>query len=117
MNSSNMTSIANDYGYADTFARQVEALALKRDIAIGITTSGNALNVIKGLEKAIEAGCKTIVLTGGKEGLVNKLEATVVISVPSDITARVQEAHSTIIHILCELVEQSLSSGKSGKKA
>ncbi len=106
-NTSVLTSIANDYGYDIVFARQVEALAQKNDIAIGISTSGKAKNVASGIKQAKKMGLKTVALTGSDGGELAKL-ADVSLIVPSSVTARIQEAHITIGHILCELIEESV---------
>ena len=106
-NSSVMTSLANDYGYEVIFAKQIEALGQKNDIAIGISTSGKAKNVALGIKQAKKNGLKTIALSGGDGGKIAKL-ADLSLLVPSTITARIQEAHITIGHIICELVEESL---------
>ena len=107
-NTSVLTALANDYSYDIVFARQVAALAAKGDVAIGISTSGKARNVINGIKEAKRRGLKTVVLTGGSGGeLVHLADSSVV--VPSTVTARIQEAHITIAHIICELVENRLS--------
>lgn len=106
-NTSVLTSIANDYGYDLVFARQIEALAHKNDIVIGISTSGKAKNVNCGIKQAKKMGLKTIGLTGSDGGELAKL-ADVSLIVPSSVTARIQEAHITIGHILCELIEESV---------
>lgn len=107
-NTSILTSLANDYGYEIVFAKQIEALGQKNDIAIGISTSGKAKNVAAGIKQAKKMGIKTVALTGGDGGDLAKL-ADVSLLVPSAITARIQEAHITIGHIICELIEQALS--------
>jgi len=106
-NTSVLTSIANDYGYDIVFARQIEALAQKNDIVIGISTSGKAKNVACGIRQAKKMGLKTIALAGSDGGELAKL-ADVSLIVPSSVTARIQEAHITIGHILCELIEESV---------
>lgn len=106
-NTSILTSLANDYGYEIIFAKQIEALGKKNDIAIGISTSGKAKNVILGIKQAKKMGLKTIALTGADGGELAKI-ADVSLIVPSNITARIQEAHITIGHIICEIVEQTL---------
>ncbi len=106
-NTSILTSLANDYGYEVIFARQIEALGKKNDIVIGISTSGKAKNVTLGIKQAKKMGIKTIALTGGDGGELAKL-ADVSLMVPSTVTARIQEAHITIGHIICELIEQTL---------
>lgn len=107
-NTSVLTSLANDYGYEIVFARQIEALGQKNDVAIGISTSGKAKNVAAGIKQAKKIGIKTVALTGGDGGDLAKMADTSLV-VPSSVTARIQEAHITIGHIICELVEQALS--------
>lgn len=106
-NTSVLTSLANDYGYEIVFAKQVEALGQKNDIVIGISTSGKAKNVALGIKQAKKMGLKTIALTGGDGGELTKF-ADISLIVPSSVTARIQEAHITIGHIICELAEESL---------
>jgi D-sedoheptulose 7-phosphate isomerase len=107
-NTSTLTALANDYGYEIVFARQVEALAERNDLVIGISTSGKARNVAAALKEAKKNGLKTIALTGGDGGEISRI-ADVALLVPSKITARIQEAHITIGHIVCELAEEALS--------
>jgi len=106
-NTSILTSIANDYGYDVVFSRQVEALGKKNDVVLGISTSGKAKNVALGIKQAKKMGIKTVALSGGDGGEIVKL-ADVSLVVPSKITARIQEAHITIAHIICEMIEQVL---------
>ena len=106
-NTSILTSLANDYGYDVVFSRQVEALGKKNDVVLGISTSGKAKNVALGIKQAKKMGIKTVALSGGDGGDVVKL-ADVSLVVPSKITARIQEAHITIAHIICEIIEQEL---------
>ena len=106
-NTSIITSLANDYGYDVIFSRQIEALGQKNDVAIGISTSGKAKNVTMGLKQATKMGSKTVALSGGDGGDIAKL-ADVSLLVPSVVTARIQEAHITIAHIICEIIEQEL---------
>ena len=106
-NTSILTSLANDYGYEIVFSRQIEALSQKHDLAIGISTSGKAKNVAAGIKQAKKMGIKTVALTGGDGGELAKL-ADISLVVPSQVTARIQEAHITIGHIICELIEQAL---------
>jgi len=101
-----ITSIANDYHFDDIFSKQIMALGKKDDIAIGISTSGNSKNVIKAIYAAKDQGIFTIGLTGRGGKLVECSD--LVFSVPSDITARIQEAHITLGHILCDLVDSIL---------
>ena len=103
-----LTALANDYGYEIVFSRQVEALACKNDLVIGISTSGKAKNVILGIKQAKKMGIKTIALTGGDGGELAKI-TDMSILIHSPVTARIQEAHITIGHIICELVEEALS--------
>jgi D-sedoheptulose 7-phosphate isomerase len=105
-NTAVLTSLANDYGYEAIFAKQIEALGRKSDVAIGISTSGKAKNVISGIRQAKKLGLKTIILTGGDGGELAKL-ADISLIVPSSVTARIQEAHITIGHIICELIEEA----------
>lgn len=106
-NTSILTALANDYGYEVVFARQIEALGTKNDLAIGISTSGKAKNVILGLKQAKKNGLKTVALTGGDGGETARL-ADLALVIPSSVTARIQEAHITVGHIICEIVEQEL---------
>jgi len=106
-NTSVLTSLANDYGYEVVFAKQVEALGKKGDIAIGISTSGKAKNVIAGIKQAAKMGLKTVAFTGGDGGELSKV-ADVALIIPSSVTARIQEAHITVGHIVCELIEGAL---------
>jgi D-sedoheptulose 7-phosphate isomerase len=102
--SSVLTSIANDYAFERVFARQIEALGRAGDVAWGITTSGASANVIGGLTTARARGLRTIALTG-RDGGASGAVADIHINVPSDSTARVQEVHRTVLHLVCELVE------------
>lgn len=106
-NTSIITSLANDYGYDIVFARQIEALGTGNDVVIGISTSGKAKNVTLGIKQAKKMGLKTVVLTGRDGEELAKL-ADASLLVPSSVTARIQEAHITIGHIICELAEQAL---------
>ncbi len=108
VNTSTITALANDYGYESVFSRQLEALGQKKDVVIGISTSGKAKNVSNAIRQAKKMGIKTIALTGGDGGELAKL-ADVSLIVHSSVTARIQEAHITIGHIICELVEQALA--------
>ena len=106
-NTSALTAIANDYGYAEVFSRQVDGIVNRGDVAIGISTSGESINVVKGLEAAKRKGALAVGLTGAKGGKLSGV-ADVCIRVPSRDTARIQEAHITIGHIICQLVEEAL---------
>ena len=93
------------YGFDSVFSRQVEGLAKKEDVIIAISTSGNSENVIRGVEKAREIGAQTIGLLGNQGGkLKDKVDLAIV--VPSSNTARIQEAHITIGHIICEILDE-----------
>ena len=107
-NMGSLTAIANDYGYDNVFARQLEGLAEPGDVAIGLSTSGRSPNVLKGLKAAARLKVATIGLTGGSGGDMRSL-CELCICVPSPITARIQEVHLAIGHILCGLVEDALS--------
>jgi D-sedoheptulose 7-phosphate isomerase len=104
--SSAVTAAANDYGYEYLFSRQIEGLGNKGDILVGITTSGNSKNVYKAFETAKEKDMKTICLNGKHGGTINNLSLDSNIVIPSNETARIQEAHTNIIHIWCELIDQ-----------
>jgi D-sedoheptulose 7-phosphate isomerase len=100
-----ITCIANDYGFDELFARQVRAHGQKGDIAIAISTSGNSPNVLKGVAAAKEGGLTTVAWTGGTGGKLAAL-ADFAFVVPSSVTARIQESHITLGHVLCELTEE-----------
>lgn len=106
-----MTAIANDYGYDEVFARQAEGHVKPGDVFVGISTSGNSKNVYKAMLKAKEIGATTTCLVGKDGGKIGR-EADLSIIVPCNVTARVQECHINIIHILCELAEAKLSEQK-----
>jgi len=102
-----LTAVGNDYGFDSVFLRQVEALAAQGDVVMGISTSGSSANVLEALRLAREKGCVTIGLLGRDGGAIGK-SADMALVVPARDTARIQEAHITIIHILCQLIEQGL---------
>lgn len=112
VNTSIITAIANDISYDEIFSRQIEHLVDYKDVVIGLTTSGNSKNVIKGLVTAKNKGALTIAFTGNGGGKVKDV-VDILMNVPSDNTQRTQEMHITIGHIICELVEQELY-GKKG---
>lgn len=105
-NTSSLTAIANDYGYEEVFARQVKGLVREGDIVIGISTSGNSPNILRGIEQAKQMGAITIAFTG-QGGKLKEL-TDFMLSVPSNDTPRIQEAHITAGHIICYLVEKAL---------
>ena len=103
-----MTAVANDYGYDDVFARQAEGHLKPGDVFVGISTSGNSENVYRAMLKAQEIGAKTACLVGKDGGKIGR-ESDYAIIVPCNVTARVQECHINIIHILCEITEAKLT--------
>jgi D-sedoheptulose 7-phosphate isomerase len=105
-NSSAMTAIGNDYGYENVFAREIQAIATPADVLIAITTSGNSGNILKALEAAKEANVPAIVLTGAERGMLD--DSTETLNIPSTDTARIQECHILLGHIICGLVEESI---------
>lgn len=105
-----LTAVSNDYGYEEVFARQVEALAVAGDVLIAISTSGKSPSIVKAADQARARGCRTIALTGcSGEPLTAHCDLAVV--VPSDRTSRVQEAHITIGHLWCEMLDRALEEG------
>ena len=107
VNSSFMTAVANDFGYDKTYARMLEASGRKGDILVGISTSGKSNNVVQALKKAKEIGMVTIGLTGVNGGDMIDV-CDILIKVPSDDTARIQEAHILIGHIICQCIEKKM---------
>ena len=105
--SSVLTCVANDFSYEDVFARQVEALGRPGDVLICISTSGNSENILQALRVAKEMGLMTVVLLGKDGGFAKDL-ADKALVIPSDSTARIQEGHILVGHILCEVIEQEL---------
>lgn len=101
-----ITAIANDYGYNHVFSRQVEALAQPDDLFIGISTSGNSEGILNAFKAASKIGCKTLGLSGRDGGKMNGL-CDLNIIIPSDVTARIQEMHILIGHILCKAVDDT----------
>jgi D-sedoheptulose 7-phosphate isomerase len=101
-----LTSVGNDYGFERVFARQVEALCRPEDVLIGISTSGNSANVVRAIEIGKEIGATTVALTGEGGGKLAAM-CDLTLAVPSRVTARVQEAHILIGHILCELIDDA----------
>jgi len=103
-----LTSIGNDMAYERIFARQVEALGRQGDVALGISTSGMSPNVIAGLTAARSLGLDTVALTGRDGGDVGR-SAAIHINVPAQSTARVQEVHRTLLHVICDIVERAMA--------
>jgi len=106
-----LTSISNDYEFEKIFTKQIQALGMSGDIALGITTSGNSPNIISALEMANKQGMCSIALSGNNGGKVADIAKHCII-VPSTIVPRIQEVHECILHCLCELIDQALF-GKS----
>lgn len=102
-----LTSIGNDRGFEDIFARQVAALGREGDIAVALSTSGNSANVLKALQVARAKGMRTVGFTGRSGGRLRDC-ADMCFQAPSDKTPRIQEAHITVWHIICDLVEREL---------
>ena len=104
---SNLTAIGNDYGYDQVFSRQLEGMGQTGDIFIGISTSGNSVNIIKAFESAKKKGIITVALTGRDGGEMAKM-ADYALIVPSNATPRIQESHILIGHILCDIIEKEI---------
>lgn len=104
-----ITSLANDFGFEAVFSRQVEALAKKGDVLVATSTSGNSANILAAVKIAKARRLTTIAFTGGEGGKLAKL-CDISLIVPSHVTARIQEAHITVGHILCQLVEKEIFS-------
>ena len=102
-----LTSVANDYAFDRVFARQIEAIGRKGDVALGISTSGASANVLAAFEAAKAKGLVTIALTGRDGGALGRA-AAIHVNVPAESTARVQEVHRTLLHVLCDLVERAI---------
>jgi len=99
-----ITAIGNDFGFDNIFSRQIPGIAFRKDICIGISTSGKSKNVLIGLKEAKRLGCKTVLMSGINPELTDGIY-NVIIKVPSTTTSRIQEAHILIGHILCDYVE------------
>jgi phosphoheptose isomerase len=108
--SSVLTSVANDYGYERVFARQIEGLGRRGDVALAITTSGASPNVVAAIEAAKRLALQTVAITGCDGGAAGRA-AAIHVNVPSEDTPRVQEVHRTLMHVICELVERSFVDG------
>lgn len=106
-NTSIISAVGNDYGFGRVFERQVESMVDNKDIVIGISTSGNSENVIKGILKAKEKGAITIAFTGRSGGKMKDI-VDILLNIPSDNTPRIQEGHITVGHIVCGLVENEI---------
>ncbi len=110
INTSYLTAVANDYSYDEVYSRLVKAKGRKGDILIGISTSGNSKNVVKAINLANNIGMITVGMTGENGGKIRDI-CKYLINVPSTDTPRIQEAHITIGHIICEIVERELFNG------
>lgn len=106
-----LTSIANDYGYAEVFAKQVRALGRRGDVAMAISTSGNAVNVLRGVVACRRLGIRTIALTGGSGGKLAEKADLVLLAGATTDTARIQETHILVGHVICEQVDVLLFGG------
>ena len=108
--SSTLTSIANDYDYRQIFSKQVTALGQPGDVLLAISTSGQSPNIVEAIQAANENEMPVIALTGKDGGMMSQLleENSIEIRVPSNVTARIQEVHILVIHILCELLDLQL---------
>ena len=102
-----LTAVGNDYGFDCVFSRQVEGLGQEGDVLIAISTSGNSANVVKAVKTAKEKGIFVIALTGENGGILAK-ESDLCLAVPSQVTARIQEMHIMIIHMICEIAEADI---------
>ena len=105
-----LTAIGNDYGYDEVFSRQVDGLCREGDVLVAISTSGNSGNVLKAVDAAHRAGASVIGLSGKSGGALDS-KCDVSLVVPSDVTARIQEMHIVIGHLICALVEEHLGLG------
>ncbi len=110
VNTSFLTAVANDYGYEMAYARYIKAVGSAGDILVGLSTSGNSVNILNAMETAKEMGLKTVAFTGDSGGKLKNL-ADYLINVPSNDTPRIQEAHILVGHIICEIVEKNLFGG------
>ncbi len=100
-----LTAVGNDYGYDEVFRRQVEALAVSGDVLIGISTSGNSANIVKAFSQAKKQNVITVAFTGYKDSKMSEL-ADYTIKVPAKVTARVQEAHIMLGHLICDYIDE-----------
>ena len=100
-----LTAIGNDYGYDEVFRRQVEALGNKGDVLIGISTSGNSCNIVKAFAQATKQGLITVAFTGAEKSRMSEF-ADVTLRIPTSVTARVQECHIMVGHMICEAVDE-----------
>lgn len=111
-NTSYLTAVANDYGYDIVYSRMVKGMGQKGDVLVGLSTSGNSVNIVNALQQANEMGMITIAFTGAGGGKMKGL-AHHLINIPSDDTPRIQESHIMIGHIICQMVEENLFASNS----
>lgn len=111
-NTSIISALGNDYSFDVIFERQIEGLVEKKDVVIGISTSGNSENVLRGILKAKKLGARTIAFTGKSGGKI-KDKADILLNIPSDNTPRIQEVHILVGHIICGIVENKIFKGKA----
>ena len=102
-----ITAVTNDYSYEGLFSRQIEALGKEGDIFVGISTSGNSENIVQATNKAKEIGLKTVLLLGKNGGKLREM-GDYTLTIPSNDTARIQESHILVIHLLCDIIEKQL---------
>ena len=105
VNTSYMTAVANDYSFDVVYSRMINGIGKKGDVLVGLSTSGNSVNILKAIETAKEKGMTTIGLTGASGGKI-KDECDILLNVPSTDTPRIQESHILLGHIICQLVEE-----------
>lgn len=109
-NASSISAIGNDYGYDQVFSRELRGIGRTGDVFIGITTSGNSTNILKAVDAAREKGIEVFIFTGGTGGKVATMAECLI--VPSDVTARIQESHILLGHLMCGAVESAMFEGK-----
>ena len=114
MNTSYLTAVANDYGYDEVYARLVNGIGIQDDVLVGLSTSGNSVNISKAFEAAKENGMITVAFTGESGGKM-KGNVDYLINVPSSVTPRIQEAHILVGHIICEMVEAEYFKNKDAR--
>ncbi len=107
-NPATLTAISNDWNYDEVFSRQLEAHLRPDDVFLGISTSGNSENVLNAIERAAEVGARRFALTGQNGGQISNKNCTL-ISVPSEITAHIQEAHAACLHYVCSRIDERLN--------
>jgi len=106
-NTSYLTAVANDYGYNEVYARMIKGSGFEGDVLVGLSTSGNSVNILKAFDEAKKNKMTVVAMTGSTGGKM-KETADVLLNIPSDDTPRIQEAHIMVGHIICELVETNL---------